>query len=87
VKKYSKQARVSIGAIRELLGAAALNGVGTAVVLTSASFTAGAEAMAAHSTKPRLVLMTMDSLLDAADIGSLLAAKSALQSDQPLAGS
>jgi hypothetical protein len=88
VKKYSKQSRVSIGHVRELLGAAVLNNVDAAVLVTSSSFTAGAEAMAAQSTVPKLVLVTMDRVLDGEDIGSMLksAANRALQADRPSVG-
>ena len=88
VKKYSRQSRVSIGHVRELLGAAVLNKADIAVLVTSSPFTAGAEAMAAQSTTPRLVLVTMDRLLDAPDIGGLLtsAAIPAMQTDRRSAG-
>jgi TIR domain/Restriction endonuclease len=63
VKKRSRESRISIDEVRELLGAAITLGAKAAIFISSSPFTAAASEMAAMSVAPRLVLMPIGQLL------------------------
>jgi restriction system protein len=77
VKKLSRQARVSIAQVRELIGAASVMNADVGVLVTSTSFTAGAKALAAEVTRPKLTLVTMDRLLGSRNLQELWTGASA----------
>jgi restriction endonuclease Mrr len=72
MKKFSRQSRVSIKDVMALFGAATLYKAEKAVLITSSSFTAAAFEMAKTSRDPRLYLLTMEDLLQAANPALLL---------------
>jgi Holliday junction resolvase-like predicted endonuclease len=72
MKKFSRQSRVSIKDVMALFGAATLYKAEKAVLITSSSFTVAALEMAKTSRDPRLFLLTMEDLLQAANPALLL---------------
>lgn len=69
IKKLSKQSRVSVEAVRQLLGAVELTGATLGMLVASSGFTAASVALAANT---RIVLRTLEEVLAAKSETDLL---------------